>query len=150
MADYKDPRMRELEQSALEAKADKEKAMTNLLKNHRLVPREVMDAIKLLRDRSMNLGWRPGIDKHVDDAHKVALGLVQNTEAPEPHDALVAAVEALNGILAIVGDSHGVAGWHLNGDIADWREFEEIDAAYQALARLEAAVGDDGGEASDA
>ena len=29
-------------------------------------------------------------------------------------------LEALQGLLAIVGDSQGVAGYHLNGEIATW------------------------------
>lgn len=40
---------------------------------------------------------------------------------------------ALEGMLSIVSDSSGVAGYHLNGDVADWDEFEEINAANEAL-----------------
>lgn len=40
---------------------------------------------------------------------------------------------ALEGMLSIVSDSSGVAGYHLNGDAADWDEFEEINAANEAL-----------------
>ena len=43
-------------------------------------------------------------------------------------------VEALEGFLAIVSDSSGVAGYHLNGDIAKWGEFEEVVMAEEALA----------------
>ena len=46
------------------------------------------------------------------------------------HDDLVA---ALGGLLAIVGDSNGVDGYHLNGDLATWDEFEEIEIAETAL-----------------
>ena len=42
-------------------------------------------------------------------------------------------VEALEGLLAIVSDSSGVAGYHLNGDIAQWSEFEEVEMAEEAL-----------------
>ena len=47
-------------------------------------------------------------------------------------DELLAALE---GVLAIVSDSTGVAGYHLNGDIADWDEFDEINAGYTAIAK---------------
>ena len=47
-------------------------------------------------------------------------------------DELLAALE---GVLAVVGDSTGVAGYHLNGDIADWDEFDEINAVYTAIAK---------------
>lgn len=37
--------------------------------------------------------------------------------------------EALAGMLAIVGESRGGDGYHLNGDIAEWDEFPEVEAA---------------------
>ena len=50
------------------------------------------------------------------------------------HDALV---EALEGLLAIIDDCDpcdgGIMGYHLNGDIAHWGEFEEIETARAAL-----------------
>lgn len=42
-------------------------------------------------------------------------------------------LEALRGMLAIVNDSRGVAGYHLNGNVAEWDEFDEVDAARAAL-----------------
>lgn len=41
--------------------------------------------------------------------------------------------DALQGLLNIVSDSSGVAGYHLNGNIADWDEFEEVENAEVAL-----------------
>jgi hypothetical protein len=41
---------------------------------------------------------------------------------------------ALIDLLAITKDSHGVAGYHLNGRVAEWDEFPEFE---QALAALE-------------
>ncbi len=41
--------------------------------------------------------------------------------------------EALAGVLAIVDESRGVDGYHLNGDIAEWGEFPEVEAARAAL-----------------
>ena len=42
-------------------------------------------------------------------------------------------LEALISVLNIMNDSEGVAGYHLNGDIASWGEFEEIKQAEQAI-----------------
>ena len=47
---------------------------------------------------------------------------------------------ALRGMLAIVNDSRGVAGYHLNGDTAEWDEFDEVDAARAAIAKVEGGV----------
>lgn len=42
-------------------------------------------------------------------------------------------LEALKNIIAIVHDSEGVAGYHLNGNIAEWDEFEDIITAYNLI-----------------
>lgn len=42
---------------------------------------------------------------------------------------------ALVGLAAIAADSTGVAGYHLNGAIAEWDEFEEVAAAIAAIAK---------------
>jgi hypothetical protein len=46
-------------------------------------------------------------------------------------------LEALRGLFDIVSDSNGVAGYHLNGDIATWGEFDEVEFAEQAIAEAE-------------
>ena len=49
---------------------------------------------------------------------------------------IAAAPELLNtliGVLDIMNDSKGVAGYHLNGDIAKWDEFDEIKQAEEAI-----------------
>lgn len=51
-------------------------------------------------------------------------------ELVQMNQELLAALECL---LDIVGDSDGVSGYHLNGDIAEWGEFEELNAAYDAV-----------------
>lgn len=48
-------------------------------------------------------------------------------------DALLA---ALQGMIDIANDSQGVAGYHLNGEVADWGEFEEWQAACDAIAKI--------------
>ena len=59
------------------------------------------------------------------------------SHAINSHDELVQMnqelLAALEGLLDIVGDSDGVSGYHLNGDIAEWGEFEELNAAYDAI-----------------
>ena len=47
--------------------------------------------------------------------------------------------EALVFIPALMSDSKGVAGYHLNGEIADWDEFDEVNMVHQALATIRAA-----------
>lgn len=42
-------------------------------------------------------------------------------------------IQALRGLLSIVDDSNGVAGYHLNGDIAGWNEFPEVEEAEKVL-----------------
>ena len=42
---------------------------------------------------------------------------------------------ALEGLLNITRDSCGVAGYHRNGDVAEWDEFPEVGAGSAALAK---------------
>ena len=60
-----------------------------------------------------------------------------NPEEAKANAKLIASapdlLNALIGVLNIMNDSEGVAGYHLNGDIASWDEFEEIKQAEQAI-----------------
>lgn len=49
----------------------------------------------------------------------------------QQRDKLLAALE---NIIAITNDSQGVAGYHLNGDIAEWGSFQEIAEAEAVIA----------------
>ena len=60
------------------------------------------------------------------------LVIQENKDLKRRCDELLAALE---GVLAVVGDSTGVAGYHLNGNIADWGEFDEINAVYTVIAK---------------
>lgn len=42
---------------------------------------------------------------------------------------------ALQGMIDIASDSQGVAGYHLNGEVAGWDEFAEWQAACDAIAK---------------
>lgn len=53
----------------------------------------------------------------------------------ELRERIVELEAALGGMLAIVNDSRGVAGYHLNGDVAEWDEFEEVGLAEVVAAR---------------
>lgn len=70
--------------------------------------------------------FRAAADELADDGKYAAL--------LASHQELLA---ALNGMLLIVNDSSGVVGYHLNGDIEEWDEFEELDIAATAIARAE-------------
>ena len=62
--------------------------------------------------------------------------VVKNDLLREANDRLAEAMKALGGLLLIVDSSNGVVGYHLNGDVATWDEFEEIQIASTALASL--------------
>lgn len=73
--------------------------------------------------------------------HHVVSGDVMVTALYAHHESrearIIAAapdlLEALVGLISITKDSTGVAGYHLNGDTAEWDEFEEVDAAIKAI-----------------
>lgn len=58
---------------------------------------------------------------------------IKKTEAVPDAVVMQLFAGALEGLLGIVQESTGVAGWHLNGDVAGWDEFEEVRAAEEAL-----------------
>ena len=75
--------------------------------------------------------------KGLDTAHLESSGLVSAVgyeliELTNQRDELLA---ALQGMIDIANDSQGVAGYHLNGEVADWDEFEEWQAACDAIAK---------------
>lgn len=57
-------------------------------------------------------------------------------------DALLRqALDALEGFANITNDSQGVKGYHLNGDIAEWDEFDEVDAASNTIEAIRNHIG---------
>lgn len=49
-------------------------------------------------------------------------------------------VAALQGMVNIASDSRGVAGYHRNGEVADWDEFQEWQTACAAIAKATGAA----------
>ena len=61
----------------------------------------------------------------------------KNGDAATKAYAEIAALKAaLNALLAITQDSHGVAGYHRNGDVAEWDEFPEVEQARAVIAQV--------------
>jgi hypothetical protein len=56
-------------------------------------------------------------------------------------DRAEAIVEALEALLDVVSESEGIIGYHLNGAIAPWAEFEFVDVAEAVLRSLTEALG---------
>ncbi|WP_341714490.1 hypothetical protein [Limnobacter sp.] len=77
-------------------------------------------------------------DKALEDANHSDGTLDKVPAAVAVNEQLYSALE---GLLAITRDSQGVAGYHLNGVVAKWDEFEEVSAAEVAIAAAEAAKG---------
>ena len=65
-------------------------------------------------------------------AHELVNRYNQHNELTEQRDVLLAALQQM---IDIANDSQGVAGYHLNGEVADWGEFEEWQAACDAIAK---------------
>lgn len=46
-------------------------------------------------------------------------------------------LKSLESLLDITAESQGVAGYHLNGDVAGWGEFEAVSSAYELIKQIE-------------
>ena len=70
-----------------------------------------------------------------ENAYKQHLGIIEENqiEIQQLTKEKAELKHALQGMLAIVADSRGVAGYHLNGNTAEWDEFDEVDAAQRAI-----------------
>ena len=74
----------------------------------------------------------------IDMSTAAADGFRDGQRAAHDHSAqsigmVGALVTALDGLLSITQDSTGVAGYHLNGNVAEWDEFPEVDTARGVL-----------------
>ena len=76
-------------------------------------------------------------DEAINQLREVSEKLIATVEVLEKSKArnleLSSELERLrqfeNGMLDIINESKGVIGWHLNGDVADWSEFDFIAEA---------------------
>lgn len=97
-----------------------------------------MEPVKFCEDAALSLAERTfstEVDEQLaEDIIQYARRLHSRYTAPQPSPEVAKLAEALEGILSIVSDSSGVAGYHLNGGIAKWGEFEEVAMAEEALA----------------
>ena len=75
---------------------------------------------------------RAAIEPAIGEVYGAGDELIANARLIAAAPDLLAALEVLMGI---VSDSNGVSGYHLNGDIAEWDEFDEINIAIAALAK---------------
>lgn len=74
----------------------------------------------------------------IDMSTAAADGFRDGQRAANGHSAqsigmVGALVTALDGLLSITQDSTGVAGYHLNGNVAEWDEFPEVGTARDVL-----------------
>lgn len=52
-------------------------------------------------------------------------------EATKPNSTMEQLLESIDDLFAVIDESKGIIGWHLNGKVADWDEFEFIDSIRQ-------------------
>ena len=82
--------------------------------------------------------------QHLQDEGFGVFEIDESDPTPQQVPEVAKLVEALEGLLAIVTESSGVAGYHLNcrNNIAEWGEFEEVEIAEEALALYRQKGGD--------
>jgi chromosome segregation ATPase len=95
--------------------------------NERLVD-EVAEARKEISEQARLNGM--GAER---EARLMAENAELKAKLAEKDALLRRAMEALEGFVNVANDSQGVAGYHLNGDTAEWDEFDEVDAASSAI-----------------
>lgn len=84
--------------------------------------------------KAFNSLCRDGIrEGDVDDV--LSAQALISKERGMKRNAGVELYDALEGLLGIIEESAGVDGYHMNGEVAEWGEFEEVNEAYEALAK---------------
>ena len=89
----------------------------------------------MTRDDIIRMAREAGYGDAMADLHAFALERFAALVAAEKDREIAELLKALEGMLDIVTDSIGVAGYHLNGETADWREFPEINFAYAVISK---------------
>lgn len=74
--------------------------------------------------------------RSVEAEHYKSLWMAANNELAKAKTERESALSALEGLIAIRNDSEGVSGYHLNGEIAHWDEFEEVALAEAIVANM--------------
>lgn len=101
---------------------------------YKVVPVEPTQAMKAAGQKRIDELATDGIERYWQDiygeGYKAMIDIAPTDPAAAINEQLYTALE---GLLAITRDSQGVAGYHLNGVIAKWDEFEEVSAADAAL-----------------
>ena len=64
---------------------------------------------------------------------------VVNVDSPRG-ELLRGCLVTLETVADIINESQGVTGWHMNGTVAGWDEFEELSDIQRTIARLRAVV----------
>lgn len=49
-------------------------------------------------------------------------------------------IKCLESFMDLTKESSGISGWHLNGDIAEWDEFECVGEACELIKRIEGGI----------
>jgi hypothetical protein len=87
--------------------------------------------------------WHVTGETHVNCAEGflVASTGYSDDETDQANARLIAAAPDMlavcKALLDIIYNSQGVAGWHMNGDVATWDEFEDVGALEAAIAAAE-------------
>lgn len=89
--------------------------------NYRLSKKEVMEYLEKCFGAKKQLA-----DVLSDTTYYIRKEKVETLEkqVEDMREAIREAHTELSDFIEIINDSHGVAGWHLNGSIASWDEFE--------------------------
>ena len=108
---------------------------------------ELLDIVQKYAAQSMSSdgGGTPGGLEHMGDVWKLltrwgtALARTPPAQAIEaitaPYEARIAELNSVvKNVWEVIEGSDGLAGWHKNGDVADWKEFDIYREVQEALA----------------
>ena len=108
------------------------------MSKYKVVPIEPTEEMRKAFHSSYGL-YEAGYGEYPDSQWRSMLAAAPAVEqAPE----VAKLVEAVEGLLTITDESLGVSGCHLNGNMAKWCEFEEVEMAEEALALYRQQGGD--------
>lgn len=101
--------------------------MTDRIEELRAILVAVEDAEAVYRERGHSSGrWFARLSAKTE----------RDTASAKALPALLDCAEALQNLVAYAQDSQGIAGYHMNGEVLEWDDVEELHAGLDALARL--------------